>query len=148
MLKILIADAHGLIRKGLIEVLRSGGVAAMVGEAGTGQETLALCASQSWDVIVLDAGLRGDGSLATLAALRQSWPEIPIVMHALRLNTRLARRWLNLGAAAYALKSDDPTELICAIEVALSHRVSLSHNLVSPPAGIVTLTLKNGNHET
>lgn len=38
MLKILIADAHELIRKGLIGVLRSGGVEALVGEASTGAE--------------------------------------------------------------------------------------------------------------
>jgi two-component system, NarL family, invasion response regulator UvrY len=147
MLKILIADAHGLIRKGLIEILRTGGVTAMVGEASTGQEALAMCASQPWDVIILDTGLRNSGGLETLAALRKDWPDVPVVMYALHVNPLLARRCLELGAAGYVLKNADPTELICAIEAALSNRIHLSQNITPLSAGMVTLIQNNGNRD-
>ena len=145
MLKILMADTHGLIRKGLIEVLRTGGVAALVGEAGTGQETLAMCAREAWDVVILDTELRRDGSLETLAALRRDWPAVPVVMYALDRNPRLARQCLELGAAGYVLKNADPVDLICAIEAALSGRIQISQNMTPLSSGSVTLTLKNGS---
>ncbi len=147
MLKILIADTHGLIRKGLIEVLRTGGVAALVGEAGTGQETLAMCASQPWDVVVLDTELRSRSGLETLVALRQDWPAIPVVMYAQEPSPALARQCQALGAAGYVLKNADPVDLICAIEDALSNRLHLSDNIAPLSAGMVTLTLKNGSRD-
>ena len=145
MLKILMADTHGLIRKGLIDVLRTGGVAALVGEAGTGQETLALCTSQPWDVIILDTELRSGSGLETLAALRAEWPAVPVVMYALDTNPTLARQCLELGAAGYVLKNADPIELICAIEAALSNRIHISQNMTPLLPGIVTQTLQNGS---
>jgi two-component system, NarL family, invasion response regulator UvrY len=147
MLKVLIADAQTLIRKGLIEVLRNGGVAALVGEASTGQETLAMCQAHAWDVVVLDLGLRAGTGLETLAALRQAQPDVPVVMYAENVNPLMARRCLELGAAGYALKGADPLDLICAIEAALGHRHHLSRNITPLSAGLVTLTQKNGTRD-
>ena len=147
MLNILIADRHALIRKGLIEVLRTGGVAAKVGEASTGLEAQQMCRDHAWDVVILDVGLREDNALDTLSALHAAHPDLPILMHGLAANPLLARRSLALGAAGYALKSEDPVELVCAIEAALSHRVHLSHNLTPLSSGVVTLTIRNGTHD-
>jgi two-component system, NarL family, invasion response regulator UvrY len=147
MLKVLIADRHTLIRKGLIEILRDASVAAKVGEASTGQETLQMCRDHAWDVVILDVGLRNSNALDTLKALHAAYPALPIIMHGLAANPLLARRCLALGAAGYALKSSDPVELICAIEAALSHRIHISQNITPLSAGVVTLTLRNGTHD-
>jgi DNA-binding NarL/FixJ family response regulator len=144
MLKILIADAHALMRKGLIEVLRKGGVAALVGEAGTGQEVLAMVQSDKWDVVILDIDLRSGGSLETLAALRREQPDLPVVMHGLHNDPMLAWRCQALGAVGYTLKSADPIELICAIEAALKHQFQISNQIAPVSAGMVTLTKTNG----
>jgi two-component system, NarL family, invasion response regulator UvrY len=147
MLKVLIADHHTLIRKGLIEILRDGGVAAKVGEASTGNEARQMCRDHEWDVVILDVGLRNGSGLDTLAALHAAYPTLPIIMHGLHANPLLTRRCLALGAAGYALKSADPVELICAIEAALNHRIHISQNITPLSAGVVTLTIRNGTHD-
>ena len=54
MLKVLIADDHAIVRKGLKEVLRESAEPTAVGEASNGDEALDKIQSEAWDVVVLD----------------------------------------------------------------------------------------------
>jgi DNA-binding NarL/FixJ family response regulator len=57
MLKILIVDDHAVVRGGLRQFLAEAGDCRLAGEAGTGQEALALVAAEPWDLVLLDIGL-------------------------------------------------------------------------------------------
>jgi DNA-binding NarL/FixJ family response regulator len=129
MLKVLIADDHVLIRKGLVEMLRTAKVPALVGEAGSGQEVLALSRAEHWDVVVLDISMPGGSGVQALAHLKREHPERPVIMHSMHDNTVVIRKCLALGASGYVLKESAPEELILAIEAVLRGEVYLSEGI-------------------
>jgi two-component system, NarL family, invasion response regulator UvrY len=139
MLSVLIADDHALIRKGLVEILRSARVPAVVGEASTAQEALALSRTQAWDVIVLDISLPDGSGVQTLARLKQEAPERPVIMHSMHDNAVVIRRCLALGASGYVLKEAAAEELLIAIEAVLNGETYLSSGI--PPLTLAPTSL-------
>ena len=131
MLKVLIADDHVLIRKGLVEMLRTAKVPALVGEAGSGQDVLALSRAEHWDVVVLDISMPNGSGVQALARLKHEQPERPVIMHSMHDNIVVIRKCLAMGASGYVLKESAPEELIFAIEAVMRGEVYLSEGI--PP---------------
>jgi two-component system, NarL family, invasion response regulator UvrY len=131
MLKVLIADDHVLIRKGLVEMLRSAKVPALVGEAGSAQEALTLSRAEHWDVVVLDISMPDASGVQALARLKREQPERPVIMHSMHDNAVVIRRCLALGASGYVLKESAPEELLLAIDAVMRGEVYLSAGI--PP---------------
>ncbi len=131
MLSVLIADDHTLIRKGLVELLRSANVSAVVGEAATTQEALALSKAQHWDVVILDISMPDGSGVQTLAHLKKERPERPVIMHSMHDNVLVIRKCLALGASGYVLKESAAEELLAAIEAVLDGETYLSSSI--PP---------------
>ncbi len=126
VLNILIADDHALIRKGLLEILRSAKRPATVGEAATAQETLDMSRAQSWDVIILDISMPGASGVETLARLKREQPDRPVIMHSMHDNAIVIRKCLAMGASGYVLKESATDELLAAIEAVLKGEIYLS----------------------
>ncbi|WZB73885.1 response regulator transcription factor [Achromobacter insuavis] len=75
LLRVLLADDHGIVREGLKMVLSQAG--AMIGsidEAATGEQVLALLAAHGADVLVLDLGMPGVAGSGWVRALRERHP--------------------------------------------------------------------------
>jgi DNA-binding NarL/FixJ family response regulator len=126
MIKILIADDHAIVRKGLKQIVAETSDMDVAGEAANGQEVLELVRNSDWDIVLLDIAMPGRGGMDTLKVLKQERPELPVLVLSMYPEEQYAVRTLKAGAAGYLTKESAPEELISAIR-----KVSLGGKYVS-----------------
>jgi DNA-binding NarL/FixJ family response regulator len=129
MLKVLIADDHAIVRKGLREILREAAEETLVGEASDGLEALARAAAEPWDVVVLDITMPGPNGLEVLKQLKQSQPNLPVLMLSMHSGYHYVNGSLKAGASGYLNKETAPEELVAAIHTAIAGGVYVSRSL-------------------
>jgi DNA-binding NarL/FixJ family response regulator len=118
MIRVLIADDHGLVRAGLEQLLNSAADIEVVGSAAGGREAVELAARTSVDVVLMDLSMPDlDGIAATHALLRQS-PDARIVMLTSFSDRRRILDAIDAGAVGYLLKDSEPDELLRGIRAA------------------------------
>ena len=118
-MKILLADDHAILRKGLIQLLSEEFPDAEFGEASTSPETLDCLARQPWDVLVLDIFMPGRSGLEVLYEVRLQYPNLPVLILSSAPEEQLAVRVLKAGASGYLNKQTAPEELVKAINKVL-----------------------------
>jgi DNA-binding NarL/FixJ family response regulator len=131
MLKVLIADDHAIVRKGLKDILREAAEQAVVGEASNGQEALDLARTDTWDVIILDITMPVVDGLKVLRELKQWRPALPVLMLSMHGTPQYVRGALKQGAAGYLSKESAPEELLDAIRAVLAGKTYVSLGLRS-----------------
>jgi two-component system, NarL family, invasion response regulator UvrY len=114
-LKVLIADDHPVVRRGLKQILSESSAIAEVGEAADPQQVLDLARSRDWDVIVLDLALPGRGGLDVLKELKQDRPKRPVLILSMHAENQYAVRALRAGASGYLTKETASDTLLAAI---------------------------------
>lgn len=115
MIKILIADDHAIVRRGLKQILTETPDMVVAGEAHDGQEMLDLVRSGHWDVVVLDISMPGRGGLDILKQLKSERPKLPVLMLTIYPEDQYAVRVLRAGASGYLTKESAPDHLVEAI---------------------------------
>ena len=114
-MRILIADDHAALRKGLIQILAEGFANAKFGEASTTAETLDSLSRHQWDVLVLDIFMPGRGGLDVLEDVRRQHPDVVVLVLSSAPEEQLATRVLKAGASGYLNKRAAPEELVKAV---------------------------------
>jgi DNA-binding NarL/FixJ family response regulator len=114
-IRVLVADDHAIVRTGIRHVLESEPGFAVVAEAATGAEALALAGSLRPDVAVLDISMPGESGLRVAAELRQRSPDTRVLILSMHDNTEYVLESLRAGAHGYLLKDSAATELRGAI---------------------------------
>ena len=129
--RVLLGDAHKIVREGLKMVLADDPAVQVVAEADTGPAVLdavqTLQGPQGIDVVLLDIALPGMDGLDVLQALRRDWPGLPVLMLSTYPEKQYAVRCIQLGASGYLNKSTDPDDLTAALR-----RVAAGGMHVSP----------------
>jgi len=115
MIRVLVADDHTLVRKGLKEVIEESQQMKVTAEAGNAEEVMAAVKSGDIDVVVLDIAMPGKSGLEILKELKALQPRLPVLMLSMYPEERYAVRVLRAGASGYLTKSGAPEELILAI---------------------------------
>ncbi|MFI6460684.1 response regulator [Streptomyces sp. NPDC050528] len=124
--RLLLCDDHAVVRAGLRALLSSADGIEVVGEAGSGEEALALAARVRPDVVLMDLQL-GDGMDGVTATRKLTAGEGPRVLVLTMFDTDAdITRAVEAGATGYLLKADRPEELFTAIHSAASGRTALS----------------------
>ncbi|MFH8705181.1 response regulator [Streptomyces rubrogriseus] len=142
--RILVCDDHVVVRAGLLALLDSAPGIEVVGEAGTGEEALALAARLTPDVVLMDlqlgAGIDGVETTRRLTAATGAGPaRTPHVLVLTTYDTDAdITRAIEAGATGYLLKAERPEELFAAIHAAAQGRTALS----GPVAGRVMANLR------
>ncbi len=129
MLKVLIADDHAIVRKGLKEILREAAENTLVGEASNGQEALDQVQAGAWDVVVLDITMPGQNGLEVLKQLKARHPKLPVLMLSMHSGYHYVMGSLKSGASGYLNKETAPEELITAIRKAIDGGIYVSKSL-------------------
>ena len=130
MLKVLIADDHAIVRRGLKEILQDAfETDLVVGEASDGREALTMARTESWDVMVLDITMPHRNGIEVLEALRIDRPALPIVMLSMHSSLPYVLKSLKAGAAGYLNKETAPEELVHAIQTVLGGGRYVSRDL-------------------
>jgi len=115
MIKILLADDHTLVRKGLKQILLNTKDIERVDEASDGKETINKVSRKKYDLVLLDISLPGRSGIDVLKQLKCSKPELPVLILSMHPEEQYAVRSLRAGAAGYLTKESAPDELIKAI---------------------------------
>ena len=116
--RVLIADDHEMVRRGVAELLEGSGVE-IVGEASTGKQTLRAVSRCKPDVVLLDVRMpEGDG-ITTVAKLKKKHPNLPVVMLSMYDNPTYIARSAAAGARDYVLKGSSREKLLSAIRRAV-----------------------------
>lgn len=127
MIKILIADDHIIVRKGLKQIISETTDMVVAGEAGDGQEVLSKIRKNGFDLVLLDISMPGRTGLDILRELKIEKPKLPILVLSMYPEEQYAVRVLRAGASGYLTKESAPEELIAAIR-----RVSIGKKYVTP----------------
>jgi DNA-binding NarL/FixJ family response regulator len=121
-LRILIADDHETVRRGIRAVLSSRRGWVVCGEATTGREAVALAAQHRPDIVVTDIIMPGLSGLEATRQIRKMLPRTEVLVLSLHYSDRLVREIVDAGARAYLLKSDASNDLLTAVEALANHR--------------------------
>ena len=117
-LRILIADDHPLIAKGIRETLERADDMDVVGEAHSGTEALGLIARTSPHLALLDIRMPGMDGLACLERIRKNHPQVKVIMLSGSCDEAQMEAAFARGATAYIVKSVNPVDLPSAIRQA------------------------------
>ena len=143
LIRILIADDHGVLRAGLRALLSAEPDMQVVGEAADGKETLRLAGELCPDVVILDISMPGPNSLEVVQRLKDILPDTRVLILTVHEDESLLRASLRSGAAGYIGKRAVESELINAIHAVWRGNIyvhpSMTHALlskVSPPLAL------------
>jgi len=121
MIRILIADDHPLVRRGVMQILTDEVPRVAIEEASSASELLQLASrSPSWDMVVLDLTMPGRSGLDALHELKEMCPTTPVLVLSMHPEDQFAVRVLRAGAAGYLTKESVPDELVQAVRKILS----------------------------
>ena len=133
--RVVIADDHPIVRRGLRQLLDGESGLDLVGEAADADELIARVARDRAQVIVLDLSLPGARGLDLLRRLRSDHSEIPVLVLSIHPEEPYAMRALKAGAAGYVEKSSAAEELVEAIHTVAAGRRYLSAGLAERLVG-------------
>ena len=117
-IRVLVADDHLVVRRGLATLLLAFNDVQLVGEAQNGAEALELCATLQPDVILMDLLMPEVDGVAATRAIRERYPHSQVIGLTSCDEYDLIRRALATGAEGYLLKNSSADDLAAAIRVA------------------------------
>jgi DNA-binding NarL/FixJ family response regulator len=118
MIRILIADDHAIVRKGLIQILREEYPTAKIGEVEDAAQLINKAVNEEWDIVICDLSMPGRSGLDALHQLKQVSPKLPVLIMSMHPEDQYALRVLKAGASGYLGKDTIHDDLIRAIQTA------------------------------
>src|SRR6266852_2143762 len=115
-LRILLADDHEIVRRGLRSLLEKREGWEVCGEAGDGREAIEKALELKPDVVIVDIGMPNLNGLDTTRQLLQLDPHFKIIVLTITDSDQVIREALDAGARGFVLKSDAARDLVSAVE--------------------------------
>jgi DNA-binding NarL/FixJ family response regulator len=139
MCRILLADDHDVVRRGLRTLLESKPGFEVCGEARTGREAVAKTQELKPDVIVMDISMPELNGLDATLQIRKAMPQAKVVIITQHDSEELVRQVANIGARGYVLKTDSEKDLVNAVTAVCQHQSFVNPRTRDPLAeGMVT----------
>jgi DNA-binding NarL/FixJ family response regulator len=118
MIRVVIADDHGVVRAGLERLLESAEDIELVGSAATGAEAVATAERERPDVVLMDLSMPGGDGIEATRELETLAPDVNVVILTSSAERARILEALDAGAVGYLLKEADPDELYRGIRAA------------------------------
>jgi DNA-binding NarL/FixJ family response regulator len=120
MIRILVADDHPIVRKGIRQILQREIPDLISAEAKDADEVLEVVRADRPDLVILDITMPGRSGLEVLADLKRLVPRMPILVLTMHSEDQFGKRVLKAGASGFMNKESAPEELVKAIHKLLS----------------------------
>lgn len=118
-MRVVVVDDQELMRRGLTMLLGTEDGVSVVGEAGDGRTALAVIATTAPDIVLTDARMPVMDGVSLTAAVREAYPDLPVVILTTFDDDDLVQRALGAGAAGFLLKDATTEELVVGMRLAL-----------------------------
>ena len=130
LIRILIADDHGVMRAGLRAMLEDEPSIEVLGEAADGEDVIRLAGELLPDIILLDIGMPGMDGIEVTRRLQSLYPQIQVLILTIYEDQSLLQGAIRAGASGYVIKRAADDELIAAIQ-AVSHGYMYIHPAIT-----------------
>lgn len=148
MTRILIADDHTIVRKGLKQILSEGMKNVDFTESANASETLLEVIRKKFDIIILDLSMPGRSGLDLLKDIKARSPNLPILVLSMHPEDQYALRVIKAGAMGYMTKDSAPEELVNAVSKVLKGGTYVSAAISEQLISYLQEPKKASGHET
>lgn len=121
-IRILVADDHALIRRGIKTLIGSQAGWQLCGEANTGREAVTKADHLRPDIVILDISMPDLNGVDAAKRIRRVSPETEILMLSVHYSDQLILDILKVGVRGYVVKSDSDRDLVVAVETLANHK--------------------------
>jgi DNA-binding NarL/FixJ family response regulator len=143
-IRVLVADDHAIVRRGLRALVQSQPGWEVCAEASNGRQAVEMVAELAPDVAIVDIGMPVLNGLETTRQIVQTYPRTEVLVLTMHQSDEVVREVLRAGARGYVLKSDADQHLIAAIESLLQHKPFLTSDVTNT----VLMKYLNGDETT
>ena len=147
MIRLLVADDHAVVRKGIAQIIGETSDIVVADEAQSGREALEKARRTDYDLVLLDISMPGRDGLEVLKDLKAEHPKLAVLMLSMYPEEQYAIRALRSGAAGYLTKESAPDELITAIRKVSSGGKYVSASLAEKLASELEHASDKPRHE-
>jgi DNA-binding NarL/FixJ family response regulator len=130
--RILVADDHEVVRKGLVAILEKQPEWRVCGEACNGREALEKAKHLMPDVIVMDVRMSGLNGLEATRQIVKANPATKVLILTLHDSAQIIREVLDAGARGFLLKSDSACDLVAAVDAVLQNKTYFTSKVAAP----------------
>ena len=128
-MKVLVADDHAIVRKGLKQILLDEYPFGEIEECSNAEELIQKANEGAWDVIISDISMPGRSGLEALHQIRLSHPRLPVLILSMHREEQYAIRALKAGASGYCSKDLAHEELVNAVRRVLTGKKYITPSL-------------------
>jgi DNA-binding NarL/FixJ family response regulator len=147
MIRILIADDHAIVRKGLRQLLLEEYPSATIEEVNDAETLIKKTITAEWDIVICDLSMPGRSGLDALRQIKQSSPSLPVLIMSMHPEDQYALRVLKAGASAYLGKETIHDELINAIHTARLGKKYITPSIAEKLADAFQNDTDKDNHQ-
>ncbi|BBL22990.1 MULTISPECIES: response regulator [Comamonas] len=148
MIQVVLCDDHAVLRRGIRDTLQEATDIRVTAEAASYTELREALRTAACEVLLLDINMPGRNGLEVLASVRETHPEIKVIMVSMYPEDQYALRSLKAGAQGYANKAGDPVQLIEAVRMVMQGRKYLTAEVAQMLAESVAQPQAEVLHET
>ncbi len=147
MLRVLIADDHTVVRRGLKQILLEGFPLAEVEEVADAEELVKKIIQSTWDLVISDLSMPGRSGLEALQQIKQIQPKLPVLILSIHPEEQYAIRVLRAGASGYLSKDMAPDELVIAVQKVLMGKKYITDTIAEKLASVLDQDASKAPHE-
>lgn len=145
--RILLADDHDVVRKGLRQILAGSFPRATYDEASDPGEIIRMVGQEDWDLVILGASLPGRGGIEVLKDIRKLRPALPVLVLSIYNGELYAVRALRAGASGYVPRQTTSDDIVGAVRKTLAGGQFVTPSLAERLAREIHLGSETVPHE-
>ena len=146
-IRIIIADDHAVVRKGLVQIIDETPGMELIYQAGDGDEVLEKLPGLGVDVLLLDINMPGQTGWEVMQKVHNDHPDIKVVILSVSSEENYAKQFYKAGAAGYLTKDSAPEQLVEAIRKVADGGIYISQNFAEKMVSSLSSASDKALHE-